>query len=176
MAVPFGAIGICTQGSRISTIDFLPRGTPAREPRNELAGRACEQLARYLKHPDFEFDLPLNSVGTPFQRSVWQTIRAIPPGATLTYGEIAKRLNTAPRAVGQACGANPYPVVVPCHRVVASGAELGGFAHSREGWLPGVKRWLLAHERTPGNAGPPRFLSSPSGAGHREKAVRGRSL
>lgn len=147
LTTPFGAIGIGTLGDRITAIDFLPHDTPARQPRNELASRACEQLVRYLQNPDHQFDLPLRSAGTPFQHRVWQAIRAIPRGRTLTYGEIAKQLRTAPRAVGQACGANPYPVVVPCHRVVGSGAALGGFAHSREGWLPEVKRWLLAHER-----------------------------
>jgi methylated-DNA-[protein]-cysteine S-methyltransferase len=66
---------------------------------------------------------------------------------TRSYGDIARALHSAPRAVGQACGANPFPVVVPCHRVLAAGGGLGGFARQREGFLLDVKRWLLAHER-----------------------------
>ena len=71
-----------------------------------------------------------------------------PDGRTLTYGEIARRLKSAPRAVGQACGRNPYPVAVPCHRVVASDGGLGGFANANGGYLLDTKRWLLAHERS----------------------------
>jgi methylated-DNA-[protein]-cysteine S-methyltransferase len=77
---------------------------------------------------------------------VWAEISAIPLGKTETYGQLAKNLKNAPRAVGQACGANPYPLVVPCHRVVASNGGLGGFNRQGGGFLLEVKRWLLAHE------------------------------
>lgn len=146
MSAPFGALGVRTDGERIVEIEFLPPNTPAREPQNLLARRACGQLAAYMSDPDLIFDLPLKSAGTPFQRRVWQAISAIPRGQTLSYGELARRLGTAPRAVGQACGANPYPLVVPCHRVTAASGALGGFAHAHEGWLSDIKRWLLAHE------------------------------
>ena len=104
------------------------------------------QLRAYLADPSFAFGLPLKPAGTTFQRRVWEQISAIPNGLTHTYGDVAKNLKNAPRAVGQACGANPYPVVVPCHRVVATGGGLGGFARERGGFLLDVKRWLLAHE------------------------------
>jgi methylated-DNA-[protein]-cysteine S-methyltransferase len=71
---------------------------------------------------------------------------AIPRGRTLTYGTIAKALGSAPRAVGQACGANRFPVAIPCHRVVAA-AGVGGFAHHAQGFHVDIKRWLLRHER-----------------------------
>ncbi len=147
LKTPFGALGVRTEGGAIAEIRFLPPGTPACKPRNELAKRTCAQLAAYLSDPTAGFDLPLKAAGTAFQRSVWQAIASIPPGRTLTYGEIAKRLKSAPRAVGQACGRNPYPVAVPCHRVVASDGGLGGFANARGGYLLDAKRWLLAHER-----------------------------
>ena len=79
-------------------------------------------------------------------RRVWAEIATIPSGKTHTYGQLAKSLKNAPRAVGQACGANPYPVVVPCHRVLAANGRLGGFAGHTDGFLLDVKRWLLAHE------------------------------
>jgi methylated-DNA-[protein]-cysteine S-methyltransferase len=103
-------------------------------------------LHAYLNDPAFAFDLPLRPAGTPFQRRVWAEIATIPSGETHTYGQLAISLKNAPRAVGQACGANPYPVVVPCHRVVATGGRLGGFARERGGFLLDVKRWLLQHE------------------------------
>jgi methylated-DNA-[protein]-cysteine S-methyltransferase len=78
---------------------------------------------------------------------VWAGIASIVSGKTLSYGELAARVRSGPRAVGNACGANPFPVVVPCHRVLAAGGQLGGFARQRGGFLLEVKRWLLAHER-----------------------------
>lgn len=147
LKTPFGAVGVRTGNGAITAIRFLPPGTPALKPKNRLAERACAQLIGYLADPQAGFDLPLEPSGTAFQRSVWRAIAAIPQGKTLTYGEIAKRLKSAPRAVGQACGRNPYPVIVPCHRVVAADGGLGGFANARGGYLLDTKRWLLEHER-----------------------------
>ena len=90
--------------------------------------------------------MPLRPSGTAFQRRVWEQISAIPNHQTRTYGELAIALRNAPRAVGQACGANPFPLIVPCHRVIAAGGGLGGFSRQRGGFLLDIKRWLLAHE------------------------------
>lgn len=147
LKTPFGALGIRTAGGAVAEIRFLPPGTPATEPKTALAEHACTQLSAYLADPKAGFDLPLAPAGTPFQRSVWRALAAIPCGQTLTYGELAKRLESAPRAVGQACAHNPYPLVVPCHRVVAADGGLGGFAKARGGYRLGIKRWLLAHEQ-----------------------------
>lgn len=147
LKTPFGALGVRTERDAVAEIRFLPPGTPALKPQNALAGRVCAQLKVYLADPEAGFDLPLLPSGTAFQRDVWRAIAAIPKGRTRTYGEIAKRLKSAPRAVGQACGRNPYPVVVPCHRVVAADGGLGGFANARGGYLLDTKRWLLEHER-----------------------------
>jgi methylated-DNA-[protein]-cysteine S-methyltransferase len=144
---PFGAIGIRTGPATVAAIVYLPPGTRPSAPANDLARRAAAQLARYLESPDIAFDLPLASRGTPFQRRVWDAIAAIPRGTVRTYGDIAKQLHTAAQAVGQACGANDFPIVIPCHRVTARGA-LGGFAHRAQDadFHSGVKRWLLEHE------------------------------
>jgi methylated-DNA-[protein]-cysteine S-methyltransferase len=150
VAAPGFMLGIQCSDEEITGIDFLePR--PEQLPTSPLAAEAVHQLKAYIADPDFAFGLPLRPAGTIFQRRVWGQISAIPNGQTLTYGEVAKNLKNAPRAVGQACGANPYPLVVPCHRVVATGGGLGGFARERGGFLLEVKRWLLTHEaRRPG--------------------------
>ena len=147
VAAPGFALGIrCDGDDWVEQISFIePR--PEKKPRTPLAAETARQLHAYLKQPDFVFGLPLKPTGTIFQRRVWQQIAAIPCGVTRTYGEVAKSLSNAPRAVGQACGANPFPLVVPCHRVIATGGGLGGFSRHGGGFLLDVKRWLLAHEQ-----------------------------
>jgi methylated-DNA-[protein]-cysteine S-methyltransferase len=148
---PFGTLGVRTDGDVVAEIVFLPKSVSALAPRTRLAEKAAKQIARYLDDPDFRFKLPLMEVGTPFQRKVWGAISTIPSGKTLSYGAIARQIRTGPRAVGQACGANWFPLVIPCHRVVASGG-LGGFGSQDEesagadGYHLTIKRWLLAHE------------------------------
>lgn len=145
LPTPFALLGIRTEDDALAEIAFLPKSVGALGPQDRLAARACAQIERYLEDCEFRFDLPLASRGTPFQRRVWSKIAAIGPGLTRSYGEIARELGSSPRAVGQACGANPVPLVVPCHRVLAAGG-LGGFAHHEGGFHLVVKRWLLAHE------------------------------
>ncbi|MCG6940083.1 MAG: methylated-DNA--[protein]-cysteine S-methyltransferase [Thiohalocapsa sp.] len=103
----------------------------------------------YFQDSCRRIDLPVQLGGTPFQRRVWRLIAAIAPRSTRTYGELAAALGSSPRAVGGACRANPCPLVVPCHRVVARHG-LGGFAGDRGGRLLDIKRWLLAHEQAAG--------------------------
>jgi methylated-DNA-[protein]-cysteine S-methyltransferase len=142
---PVCSLGICCDGNAIIAIDFL-------EPCDERAGRqplaqaAVRQLRGYLKDASFKFSLPLAPAGTAFQQRVWAGIAAIPAGQTRSYGELAAALKSSARAVGTACGANPYPVVVPCHRVIAATGGLGGFSRQKGGFLLDVKRWLLHHE------------------------------
>lgn len=147
VAAPFGAIGVRTEPGLIRELVYLPCNMPEKAPTDALAEQAARQVERYLADPDFRFDLPLAQVGTVFQRRVWDVISSIPRGDVLTYGAVAKLIRSAPRAVGQACGANWFPLIIPCHRVTASGG-LGGFSnHDDEtGFHLGVKRWLLAHE------------------------------
>ena len=147
VAAPFGAIGIRTEAGCVRKLVYLPARFDEKAPENKIAEQAARQIACYFAQPDFRFSLPLAPAGTPFKRKVWQAIAAIPRGDVLTYGEVAKIVQSAPRAVGQACGANWFPLAIPCHRVTAAGG-LGGFAHHDDasGFHLGVKRWLLAHE------------------------------
>jgi methylated-DNA-[protein]-cysteine S-methyltransferase len=145
LRTPFALLGILAEDDGVAEIVFLRPDGAALAPRNRLAERACSQIERYVGDPEFRFDLPLARRGTPFQRRVWGRISAIRAGRTRSYGELARELGSAARAVGQACGANPLPLVVPCHRVLAAGG-IGGFAHHERGFHLSVKRWLLAHE------------------------------
>jgi len=145
MAAPFAVLGIRTAGDRLAGIEYLPRGAATLAPLTRLAEQVCRQIERYLDDPDFRFDLPFDYRGTEFQCRVWRAIHAIPSGRTLSYVDLARRLRTAPRPVGGACGANRIPLVIPCHRVVGSGG-IGGFMHARGGFPLEVKRWLLRHE------------------------------
>ncbi|MFN7085584.1 MAG: methylated-DNA--[protein]-cysteine S-methyltransferase [Burkholderiales bacterium] len=142
---PFAVLGIRVVGNILIGIDYLPKGAAPLAPLDRLAERVCRQVERYLDDPDFRFDLPFEPGGTPFQRSVWQTICTIPRGSTLSYRDIAGKLGSAPRPVGSACGANRIPLVIPCHRVVGRNG-LGGFMHARAGFPLDIKRWLLKHE------------------------------
>jgi methylated-DNA-[protein]-cysteine S-methyltransferase len=144
LAAPFGALGIVARQT-LTAIDFLPP-RPEQRPGTELARKVAAQLRAYLKDPTFAFDLPLGPSGSRYQRRVWRALRRIPSGRTASYGELAKRLDSGARAVGGACRANPIPIVIPCHRVVAR-TGLGGFLGSTSAVRLDVKRWLLAHER-----------------------------
>lgn len=145
LAMPFGVLGIVTEGEFLTWIDFLPGETPLLKAQTPLAQEVCSQLQAYAADPDFRFDLPLQPLGTPYRHRVWQALLEIPRGQTETYGALAKQLGSAPRAVGQACGANPIPVLIPCHRVLAK-AGLGGFMNHTAGGPLQIKRWLLEHE------------------------------
>ncbi len=146
---PFGKIGIRTDAQTVREIVYLPASMPVVVPATPLAARVADQIEQYLERASASFDVPLAEVGSPFQRRVWRAISEIPAGAVLTYGQLAKQIGSAPRAVGQACGANYFPLVIPCHRVVAS-KGIGGFAqHNDGGYFIQVKRWLLAHEGMP---------------------------
>lgn len=143
--LPFGVVGVRTADEAIVEIMFLPDRVDERSPRNSLAQRAVEQLLAYTADPEFALDLPLAIEGTEFQRQVWGEISAIPRGTTRSYGELAERLGSTARAVGQACGDNRLPLAIPCHRVIAAN-RIGGFAHHTGGAYERIKRWLLAHE------------------------------
>lgn len=138
-------VAVVTREARVTGIRYLPLDADSVAPANELAERAVRQLERYRDDPDVKFDLPLLIEGTEFQRRLWAALCEIPRGRTLTYGELARKLGGEARAVGQACGDNKLPIVIPCHRVVAA-AGIGGFSHSTGGYLLEAKRWLLMHE------------------------------
>jgi len=145
LTTPFAMLGIRCNTHALLGLAFLPKETPAQQATNALAARVCEQLLAYLRDPTLTFDIPLELHGTEHQRKVWQALRAIPPGETRQYGQLAKQLGSASQAVGQACGANPIALIVPCHRVVSK-TGMGGFMRHAEGETIDIKRWLLAHE------------------------------
>ena len=138
-------VAVATRDERVVGLRYLPLSIESISPRNLLAERAARQLESYREDPDTRFDLPLAIEGTPFQRAVWLAMCAIPRGRTRTYGELALELGGEARAVGQACGDNRLPIVIPCHRVVAADG-IGGFSHATGGYLLEAKRWLLLHE------------------------------
>lgn len=150
LSTPFAVLGIHTAGEALTGIEYLPRGVATLAPTTQLAAKVCRQIQRYLDDPEFRFDLPFEFIGTAFQRRVWQTICTIPSGTTLSYLDVARKLNSAPRPVGGACGANRIPLVIPCHRVVASGG-IGGFMNARRGAPLEIKKWLLRHENAAAN-------------------------
>lgn len=106
---------------------------------------AMAQLQSYFNTSKPAFDLPFSMEGTAFQKIVWSRLQKIPSGETCTYGELAKSLNTSPRAIGRACRENPLLILTPCHRVVAQNG-LGGFSGKESGRFIDIKQWLLSHE------------------------------
>ncbi|MDR0233332.1 MAG: methylated-DNA--[protein]-cysteine S-methyltransferase [Zoogloeaceae bacterium] len=146
---PRFALGICCEEAvsepHVTSLVFLPPQV-GKPPETRFARKVVTALEVWLRNPRYSFDLPVVLKGTEFQRRVWAKIAAIPCGETLSYAEIAQRLDSSPRAVGGACGANPIPILIPCHRVIAKNGGLTGFAHARTGWMPEIKRWLLARE------------------------------
>lgn len=143
---PFGKLGIRCSDTALTGIEFLSPDVPLQAPTGPLAERCAEQLAHWLVNPDFRFDLPLEPRGTAHQGKVWQAMLAIPCGQVRTYGDLAAEIGSAPRAVGQACGSNPIPIVIPCHRVVGK-VGLGGFMHRADDGALDIKSWLLRHEQ-----------------------------
>lgn len=144
---PIGRVAMRLDGERVAEIEpWLGEGVVERAPTTAAARRAVAALERYLVDPCKVIEIDFALRGTPFQRRVWEAMRAIPPGETRTYGELARELKSSPRAVGGACRANPVPLLIPCHRVVAANG-LGGYAGDTGGGDRLIlKRRLLALE------------------------------
>src|SRR3954466_9720245 len=155
-------VAVRTCEDRVAEISYLPPSVATRAPANALAARAAQQLEQYREDPNTQFDLPLLIEGTEFQQQLWDALCEIPRGKTLTYGELARRLGVDARAVGQACGDNRLPIVIPCHRVIAADG-IGGFAHATGGYLLEAKRWQRAHECGADAVEPPRSAKHTSG-------------
>lgn len=144
MDSPIGGLRLHSSAGLLTAIDFGAevRGGRAADP---VLDRVERQLAEYFDGARTTFDLPLANDGTEFQKKVWGELMRIPFGETASYGDIARRLGYEPvisRAVGAANGANPIPIVVPCHRVIGADGSLTGYAGGIE-----RKRTLLDHER-----------------------------
>ncbi|MDH3342466.1 MAG: methylated-DNA--[protein]-cysteine S-methyltransferase [Gammaproteobacteria bacterium] len=146
---PFSKLALEFESGLLVSIDLFSRKKLSSAKSDEVrygAQQVKDYCAKQL--PDFVFDIALDARGTLFQKKVWQALQKIPAGEVMTYGELAKQLNTSARAVGNACRANPIPLVIPCHRVVSK-SGMGGFAGSRDGLPMKIKSWLLAHENLP---------------------------
>ena len=124
--------------------DDLPQQLVTEMPKSLDA--IAQQLCDYSQQAHNNWLLDLADKGTPFQRKVWRHLQTIPMGTTQSYGEVAKVLNSSARAVGNACRANPFLLVVPCHRVVKK-TGIGGFGGKIDGEAVAIKQWLLAHEK-----------------------------
>ncbi len=147
-----GAMLLVTENDALTGVYFLgqkhfPKDVPACGPcrPGDLLDRTAGQLEEYLQGRRRAFDLPLAPQGTPLQRDVWQALRALPCGETVTYGELAARIGRprSARAVGAAVGRNPISILIPCHRVVGADGRLTGYAGGLD-----RKQALLALEKT----------------------------
>lgn len=139
---PVGALSVTEQDGAITGLAWSDLSTG----RSALLDAALQQLQAYFAGELTAFDLPLRVAGSDFQRAVCDAMLAIPLGETRTYGDIARDLGAPPQPVGNACGSNPIPVIIPCHRVLAANG-LGGF--SGAGGVE-TKVTLLKHERAAG--------------------------
>ena len=139
-------LGPLTLEARDGALTALRWGRAAREDDSNLLARAAADLAAYFAGELRDFDLPVAPEGTEHDRKVWRAMQEIPPGETRTYGEIARAIGSGAQAVGNACGRNPIPIVIPCHRIVGANGALGGY--SGQGGAE-TKRFLLALEGAP---------------------------
>jgi methylated-DNA-[protein]-cysteine S-methyltransferase len=142
---PVGPLGLVANDTHLLRIAF--DGAGARDPvatsSHPVFARTAEQLDEFFRNERTDFDLPLAMRGSEFQRAVWDALVEIPYGCTATYGDIAARIGRVgeARAVGAANGANPIPIVVPCHRVIGANGKLTGYGGGLD-----RKRYLLALE------------------------------
>lgn len=146
---PIGRLEIASDGDSITSLTIEREGhlpfEQVPENSNDLLDRAARQLEEYFAGERHEFDLPISAQGTTFQKAVWAELSALRWGQVTTYGELglATGRPTAGRAVGGAVGANPVPLIVPCHRVLASNRRITGYSGGNG--IP-TKEWLLEHE------------------------------
>lgn len=145
VSTSIGKLGIAVQDQHLTGIHFLTSQASVKKPANDFVTNIVAQIHAFLHDPSTGFDIPYKLEGTEFQRRVWNRLKKIPTGRTCFYGDVARELDSSPRAVGGACRANPIPLVVPCHRVLSK-SGLGGYDGDWETGKANIKRWLLEHE------------------------------
>ncbi|MEQ8667285.1 MAG: methylated-DNA--[protein]-cysteine S-methyltransferase [Rhodospirillales bacterium] len=141
---PVGTLSVFVDDGAVVALDWGRVEYEAGEGNDAaILQKAAEQLTAYFDGTLKSFDLPLRPEGSDHDRAVWREMTRIPYGDQITYGDIAGRIGSVARAVGGACGANPIPIIIPCHRVVGAGGRMTGFSGGE-----GVetKQWLLRHE------------------------------
>lgn len=146
ISAPFGKLGIRVEGPHLVGLAFLLDDVAPILPKDATTAGVVRALEAYFQNPRAELKIPLCLKGTDFQQRVWCALQQIPSGTTWTYAELAARVGSGPRAVANACGANPIALVVPCHRVVGKNG-LGGFMQGKLAGALTIKQWLLKHER-----------------------------
>lgn len=146
---PLGRIEVTSDGHSVTSLAIERAGELPHDGVDErstpVLDRAAEQLREYFAGDRTDFDLPVALAGTQFQRAVWAELATLPFGGVVSYGEIGAATGraTAGRAVGGAVGANPVPIIVPCHRVLASNGRITGYSGGNG---ISTKAWLLDHE------------------------------
>ena len=126
---PLGRLTLREEDGRLTAIDW--RGKHAAGDETPLLLEAKRQLAAYFRGERRAFDLPLSPAGPALEQQVWRLMSAIPYGETRSYGELARALGATAQDIGQACGGNPLPIVIPCHRVMAAEGRVGGYSGGR---------------------------------------------
>jgi len=144
IATPIGTVRVSGDGEYITAIQIEPGQKSPQPGSSEAVRRAAEQIADYFAGTRLSFDVPLLPAATPRGEAMRAGISDISFGNTMSYGELADRIGSGARAVGQACARNPFPIIVPCHRVTGANGALGNYSGG-EG--VSTKIWLLDHER-----------------------------
>jgi len=149
---PIGPIMLRCDGTHLVSVDLLARDreesiAPCEAPPGSIAAEAVRQLGAYFADGHSAFDLPLAPLQSERGSALRDAIAAIPPGEMLSYGALALRAGSGPRAIGQACARNRFPIIIACHRVIGSGGAIG---HYSAGGGVATKIWLLDHERRGG--------------------------
>ncbi|MFA6409496.1 MAG: methylated-DNA--[protein]-cysteine S-methyltransferase [Gammaproteobacteria bacterium] len=149
---PIGNLAVICQGKKklsVASIQYLPAKTVPKMPSDPLEKKLVlalqKDLEKYWQNPKHKFTVPLAPEGTDLQKRVWKALQQIPSGKTVTYGELALKIGTGARVIGNACRKNPILILIPCHRVVAK-TGLGGFGGDTSGKLIDNKKYLLKHE------------------------------
>ncbi len=145
MPSPVGYLYIQSCGDTVTGLEYNTRKRPTKKLLSKYQTKIKKHILEYFSVRKSKLELNLELAGTKFQKRVWAVLQKIPAGKVKTYGEVAKQLNSSARAVGNACRANPIPLIVPCHRVIAK-TGIGGFSGEINGASIDRKRWLLAHE------------------------------
>lgn len=148
---PLGALGLVIDNGALVKLDYLelPRSSKKiklKKASGSLAKKIVEELDRYFRNGKRKFSISLKLSGTLLENRIWQAMREIPAGQSITYGELAAKFDTGARVVGNICRKNPIPIIIPCHRVVAKN-NIGGYCGNKKGYSIKNKEWLLELEK-----------------------------
>ena len=145
LPTPVGSLGLSLSSKGIRRLAYVNARQNHSTVQQGLALEVGKQLEEYFQLRRTAFDLPIDIDGTPYQNRVWQALSSIAYGQCLTYGDLAKKIHSGPRAVGNACRQNPVPIIIPCHRVISKNS-IGGYCGRLAGRHIQQKDWLLRHE------------------------------